>query len=771
MRVALAALALALAACPAPPPPPPADGCLDAPSACLNPSPCLPNPCTDPAERCIAPEGVASCVCAEGVARTDGGCADAPSWACARHGGDDFEPNDCPLDARLLGPETISLFGTLDPAGDRDWFRVARPSTLQLHNEGSDAVLVAGFDDADGFVMRRERLLHKGEHALFGPVQLLRLRSPGANTVWGLGITTREDDFPNTSDGAPWLSPGVVHGSIDYDEDFDVLELVGPAGHALQLTTTERAALVESTGAPVPITRLTVRLPEGERAFVVMTATSSAPMEAPQAWTVAVTDLGVDDHSDEPSYATRFDGADFSGRFERTDDFDALAPQGLAVDHFFAAVSNAACSRLDVVTGGFTACADGWAAVHPSVLVLSPALGAVDRWSVHLEDLGVDDHGDTRNPTGVALDSSFGGEIQAPSDTDVFVFGVPANHAVAVTIAGDVEAVLTDTLGQPHPLPLFTSLRNDHYTLTVRANTRQRYLVQLSDLGVDDVPNLPSLAMPLGGDFAGTLFPGDDDVFQLSLPPATISRVTCRNANQGFCSLEVLSGTTRRAPEPFGFVAGDNAPPIVFVVHGTAFSTYDLTVDVLGPDDWPDSTAQATPISSLDGGLINGTIEWVGDVDAFALGTLDAGDVVSIETTPVGVNVISAFGAPLSGGVATATGPHYALIFSSVPTTYTTRIENLGPDDYPNTGDVARTGPVVTGTFQGFADRDRFSFTLPVGHRLDWTFDHCATVLQNGAAVTPPVVLTVNPLVVEMHPCTAAERRDAWTFTVTDLGP
>jgi hypothetical protein len=91
--------------------------------ACVPRTACLPNPCQHlHRTTCEDVGGVAACRCDRGYAPEGDGCSATPVWDCAaQHASGDFEPDECPMQARALVIATDES-RTLMPEGDHDWF-------------------------------------------------------------------------------------------------------------------------------------------------------------------------------------------------------------------------------------------------------------------------------------------------------------------------------------------------------------------------------------------------------------------------------------------------------------------------------------------------------------------------------------------------------------------------------------------------------------------------------------------------------------------------
>jgi hypothetical protein len=86
---------------------------------------CDPNPCTE-ANRttCVIEGSEARCLCDPGfISRPSGACEAVSTSNCAEHGGDSFEPDDCLARAQAVSGSSASRQGTIDPAGDYDFFQ------------------------------------------------------------------------------------------------------------------------------------------------------------------------------------------------------------------------------------------------------------------------------------------------------------------------------------------------------------------------------------------------------------------------------------------------------------------------------------------------------------------------------------------------------------------------------------------------------------------------------------------------------------------------
>lgn len=276
------------------------------------------------------------------------------------------------------------------------------------------------------------------------------------------------------------VTPGVpVAVTLQSRHDVDVFSFTGVAGHVYAVRTEGAgrwsAQVVDENGGNVALAdtdRLRARVERDGTYFLLV---DGGDPWAHSFWLTLV-DAGVDDHGDSPQTATLITpGVPVTGLFETPQDTDAVVFQAedrgiyLASYAPFANLSfnpRGAVGILDLGDGRYLF--NAWNAA-PVTMMFQP-LGDVGAFSLLLEQVAVDDHGDHGGTAQVlTLPASMSGVVQTVIDADVFSVELEAGRAYGL----DLEAgALQVSLMAPGGLPLslragrFVAARSGPHVLT-----------------------------------------------------------------------------------------------------------------------------------------------------------------------------------------------------------------------------------------------------------------------------------------------------------------
>ncbi len=491
------------------------------------------------------------------------------------------------------------------------------------------------------------------------------------------------DDAPDAwSQAAPVAVPsGPTPGVLELGTDVDAFSFAGQAGHLYRIPCA-RVSLQSCS--------LRVRSPSGTQvasadsysgeASVVVELTSSGTWSyeiasytysSPGSYTHAISDIGLDDHGDGPSTSTAISlGALWDGKLERVGDIDAFGFDAIP-GHVYrvTTISSELSSRalkLKTVDGLELASTSTYSSLSDSVLPYEAkvtgrlyvelsggsggSIGGTGAYQVRVEDLGIEDHGDTP-ATATALDAvpaTHSGRLDAPGDVDVFSFPVLAGHAYQSSCdPGSVAGCLTELrLASGVVVGHGTVAQGAAYrpsadgTLYVavygqQAGTFGDYGVSLNDVGLDDVPNGAegAPALPGGGSASGQLDAENDvDVFSFTPAVGRSYRVGCAPSSPlTGCSLRVRTSTSALVGQQDGsspFVAFEVGAPETFTIevspYGYTRGPYVVSVVDLGVDEYGDTRATATALGT--GRTIVGALQYSKDEDWVSLELTEAKD-------------------------------------------------------------------------------------------------------------------------------------------------
>jgi hypothetical protein len=841
---------------------------------CFTPTPCNPNPCTTPNKTdCSVSGGLPVCSCVPGYVPEGEGCKPEPTVTCAGEHttGDSFEPDECPALARAIGTSGAQNEPhTLSPAGDEDWFKIAGAAghLYEISAAGAAGVrLDVDLYAADGTTvlasdhsgLETVGLIHKAAAAgdLF-----VRVRAFGGGAGGGYSISIGDlgvDDFADepalaTVLTAPSGTP--ASGAFQFGGDRDVVKIPLSAGRSYRFEAAWAAAL--STSA------LRLELIAPDRTTVVVSSEQVAPrvltritssgdyylrLQEPTkrvraGYTFTFTDLGVDDHGDSPSESSPvvIGAPPASGGLERPGDadvfsFNALAghiyaftcnPTGGAAD-CLVSLSDEAGAVLATDTNGGT----GYIVyeyAQAGTYYFRVSSGAVGTYTYRLEDLGLDDHGDTRAMatavTSVATPT--GAKLEVPGDVDFLKFDAEADRIYSFTCtaaAFKCAVELQDATGAVLASGTATgdSLKLTH-TFTAAGTAYVRivseptggtgpYTWLLESEHVDDHGDTIDTATPItpgGGVVTGSLEElGDVNVFRFSATAGHIYRFTCSRSTYD-CDAELLdasgavlvsaTGPETTAVITYEFNVGGS---YYFRVRTDAAATgmYGYSLEDLGVDDHGDTSADATALAAGASGT--GKLELAGDVDVFSFsglaeevweftctGTSVDCNVLLVDSA--GTTVASDTGASANAKV-TYRLPRAGTWFLHVKSTpaatgsYGYQLRNLGTDEHGDTPGTATPvvvgAPPAGGRVDTPGDVDFFSFDALAGHIYEITCTSAAlscelrlmnatgTVLASDSGANAKVLYEIGSAGTYYFRLSgAAGATGTYTYRIVDLG-
>ena len=532
------------------------------------------------------------------------------------------------------------------------------------------------------------------------------------------------DDFGDTAATASPLTVGAVTtGNTQFAGDLDFFSFTAASAHIYSvgctssvyglcgLTVRDAVGTSVATAYSSTAALTTFRAASSGR-FTVQVSASSASYTG--AYSLTVTDLGVDDHGDTAATATPItvgaaatpgvvqiaydkDVFSFSAtansiyRFSCTSTasyqcvLNARDPLGTSVASSSYSTASTLAFRA-TTTGTYTVEVNGY----------STYTGA---YSVQVATSGADDHGDTpATATTITLGAAATtGEIQFASDKDVFAFTAVAGHIYKFSCTTTATSMCVLTANDPNlgyaasssygtsTQVSFLAAVSGRYTVTVAGYSSTSlgvYAYQALDLGADDHGNTASTATPitLGSAVAGNIeLSGDIDMLSFTAVAGHAYQAVCTSSVYGMCQQSLINtaGTTV-ATAYSGYTTTASAKATVggtwnvkLVGYSSYTGAYSITVTDLGLDDFGDTFAEAGTIAT--GTTVNGSVQFSGDVDWFAV-TLAANTTYTASSTGISMyvaayqsNGITAIGSSgyLSKSFTTTTAGTYYLRLSS----------------------------------------------------------------------------------------------------------
>ncbi len=690
---------------------------------CLPIDPCKPNPCTGANQtQCTNVGGTAMCGCDPSyIPDANGGCRPDFIHDCPAptEGGDAFESDGCPLQARDIGTEGGQEEPhSLVPAGDTDWFRIsAQPGQIYAvsANGAANLRVTVDFFSAQGEPLAQDSgvSVSLAVRSQVNDVIYVRVR---AETPTATGAYTVSLQHEGEDDHADTHAEGTLHpvsqeltGRLQFYGDRDVMKLLLAPNRLYDLTARwtsagiteplvmdligpDGSAVLRSEQGLFPAMRTFITAP-GEYAVRLRSADGKTRGE----WMFHSTDIGPDDFPDEHVEATLVTppAAPLTAWIDRVGDADFME-YAVEAEHVYAytctptpqlghcnlSVWDEALKLVGSDTNGgsgqllYKALEDG---VHTVRVTGNPTTQGSYNW--RLEDRGPDDHGDT-NETATPVTypvQNTNGAIHYPGDKDVLAVTVDAARVLRVVTVGGGTG------------------------------------------------NVSSVSIYIR-DAAGTL------LAQSATGAANVA-VSHEFAQAGTYFIELRA------------------------YSATQMGAYTWLIGDLGQDDHGDDAASATAVTWPTQSTA-AQLETAGDKDFLAF-TVGAGRILRFSAqggagvTSVSIYVRNSAGTTLAQSATGANGTSATVEFDQAGTynvelrayttshvgAYTWRIEDLGFDDH---GDDASTATAVTwpqqnqgGLFETAGDRDFLSFTVGAGRILRF-------VTAGGAGVTSASIYVRN---------------------------
>lgn len=792
---------------------------------CVLPDP-SPNPCTAPHQAvCTAAHGATTCSCDPGYAPEGSGCASLPVFDCAnQHTGpseDAFEPNECPSLATPLGPDGLAQSHSIAPVGDEDWFSVSAPPNhvLEAVFTGSAMPLFVDVYDSDGLTAVAGE--HRGLAAPTFPFlagatgqRLLRVRPMRANDTGGYSVALFDlgiDDYPNTAAAALVAVPGgSFAGEVQYAGDSDYLGVSVEPGHSYVFTlSATTSASVRVDVIALDGTTVVKTLDRGatvNQSYVAHSAVTGvfllrakgASVNTTGAFSVGIADLGADDHGDSPADATPVlaTGLATAGQFERVGDVDVLSFPVVG-SHIYAVTCLASGYSGCVATlrdGAGTVLASSSSSYNAYVAAEAAASGtwtvsltgpsygstAAGPYTWKLEDLGIDDHGDTpATASPIVVGTGASGRLEMAGDDDVFSFTTVAGHIYRATCTpgaglSSCGLALYDASGTPvsggsssGPLAFLATGGKAYVEVSSwYSGYTGSYSLVVVDVGADDHGDTAATAtaVTVGSAAAGTLqYPADKDVFSFAAVASHIYTVVSTGPALAVKDASGVTVASSSYSTGVSFKAASGGTFTVEVSYSYSSGTvtaYTLTVTDVGLDDHGDTAAAATAITP-GAAATAGNIQYSADKDVFSFTTVAShvfSATCSSSTSVCGLTVRNAAGTT----VATSSGSSSAVasFLAATAATYTVEVSppysgylgsyqlavsDSGLDDHGDTPAAATSltvgGAATAGQIQFANDKDVFAFPTTVDHVYRFTCTSstssvCALTVRTPAGVT-----------------------------------
>jgi len=478
------------------------------------------------------------------------------------------------------------------------------------------------------------------------------------------------NDGNDTAGTATALTPSSEARTATYDfrpvpdVDVDFYSFQAGAGHVYRIACYSPEAgcelhLRDAADQPLAESRDASRagvvreLPPGRYVFSIQAAVRSKLVE----YQLVLEDLGPDDHGDTRVEATpRIPSPEpITGRAEDPEDVEVFSfpvtsghlyqfdcsgltrEWALSLEDSAGVGIDASANHPAYKQVGFTATREGRA-----FAVLRTFGGKdLETYSCKLEDLGLDDHGNTPQTATVLVPGEAGspGEIQARMDVDLFRVDATEGHlyrfqcsssAVSCEVSLYAGAGATKFFAPDLPLGtrawVFETTAGGAYYLAVSGPVGL-YSYGLEDLGRDEYGNTLATASVLtpGVSAADAVeWAGDKDFFTFDPVQGTLYRISLTPRPLGggmnlslraLPGLQALAGALADDGQSYRLKQWTNLGYTV-EVYGNSGS-YTLLVEVLGTDDFPDHEGGATPITLST--AVSGQFETEDDVDAFVI--------------------------------------------------------------------------------------------------------------------------------------------------------
>jgi len=576
------------------------------------------------------------------------------------------------------------ISGTIEYGGDTDWFSfdAVAGSMYSVTTTGIDTVVAVYASDGTTLLKESDPVpfyvtaTETGTH--FVRVRHYSSTGTGAYTltVTNLGAEVSGD----SSATAGLIAPGASYGGmIDPAGDDDWYKFNTVAGHLYEINTTgidTYLYLYDTDG--------TTLLNESDPVPMYLMATSAGPYfvrvrhyssSGTGMYVLTVTDIGTDDHGNSASTATPLPlgPTGLTGRIVPAGDIDFFALDAVATHAY-----NISTTGIDTYL--YLYAPDGTTLLKESdpvpVYLYAPQSGTyyvavrhasstgTGQYTITVEDVGADDHGNDASSASLAFTSGIGvdGVINYPGDDDWFKFEATANHLYSITTAPrspttyfDSYVYVYDTDGtrilkESDPVPVtFSAPLSGWYFVRIRhyysTSSGHNYTLTITDLGTDDCGSGPATTCvlvpgpPPGTAVSGRIeVEGDDDWYAFDATAGHIYSCTTTGIDT-YVYLIDTDGTTvlKAQDDPLVFLVAAQSGRYFYKVRAYSSSTtgtYDVLCVDHGPDDYPNGPVTA-PVIPSDGTVQSGSVQYPGDTDWFAFVAEDGATYV-IDNPPVG---------------------------------------------------------------------------------------------------------------------------------------
>lgn len=591
--------------------------------------------------------------------------------------------SDDPIFGTPLASDNLPVSGRFERPLDVDSFRVAQLTDrlYRAHWQGatstyppSATVLLASGQVIGNSSYGSTAVVWKADQSRPAALRLQPSYSYGAIpsytvAVEDLGLDDHSDDITNAT---PATQGVPVAGRLELPNDIDTFSFTATAGRIIQATA------VKTTVGSTAALHVSIRdsqgtsLGEGDGTVgVLISATGLYFAQVTRsgygygstdllAYSVTVTDQGIDDHAGTSAGATPLTvGTPISGSVQYASDVDAFAftPVAGHVYEVSCTRSQGACSFLvkdpsglvvasagSATTTFLAATAGRWLVEVSAGNSYSSTLGP---YSLTVNDLGLEDHGSTTaTATPLTLGTAIGGRIGFPQDVDVFSFTAVQGEIYAATLGpnGGARVEVRDAgnalvASSYNATVSFLAPTSATFYVFVSNYSVVSYSLVVTDRGLDDHSNTTTGATPLvmGTAQSGEIqYQNDLDFFSLAVIAGHYHQVTC-TVTSGSCSVSVLDANGNVLANGY---SGGNLPfkpptltttVFIRVSSSSDSARYSLVATDLGADDYGDTRADATALV-LDAPATAGVLETSIDQDAFTV-VAAAGEVVTLSCT------------------------------------------------------------------------------------------------------------------------------------------
>lgn len=688
--------------------------------------------------------------------------------------------------ARELGLNTEAA-RTIAGEGDHDWFHVGtQPGRLYtVALIGDVDALLEVFDSSGVVRIASDNRAISSASASFvaeGTEVFVRVRALRGTDVGAYVIRCDDigvDDYFNDTSRAVTIGPDATFaGQVQYADDLDVVLLEVPVETAVEIGVDGGSPEIVIELSQLDAGRV-LRL--GDSTTVSFSTQSKLAISARAEnrrdlvlFQVTTRSIGVDDHSDDPVFGTELvpNGAPVTGLISRDGaDRDAFRVRQIQNHNYRARwtqIGNLSGLMGIVISPTGSILADAytdrqvWEAMSSDsaavVISRSPLSSTGEpRFSLVVEDLGIDDYGDSVVDASPLPAASLTARLETPDDVDVFRFDAIADHLLRVEFGQNPYAIIGTVLdgagaelarNQPGVTNVgFVVPATGTYFVRIAAASPLPtdvlpFGITLIDEGTDDHGNTIANATPisLGTQIDARIqYTTDVDAFSFTASANQVYEVVCIPCRR---QIRMPNGQTVTLHDPT-FVANLPGQYTILIDSGVG-ALFDYTFSVIdrGLEDHGGTAATATALTV--GTPLAGRIDVVGDIDVFSF-MAQPGRIYQASAGQSGIVVAVydagwnefARGNPVN--FTAAPGPVYLVLthFFAL-TNYTLIVTDVGTDDHGNTEATATpltVGTAMPGEVQYSTDVEVFTAPVIGGHHFAVT---CATASLCTVTVTTP---------------------------------